>query len=132
VLVHLGDRLLGVHNLNHIGMQSRLSQKTLTHSRVIGDITTLHAVCGAGSTAESQFHCQIQHKSQMGQQSARSQSADLPEPIGIESACMTLINYIGQEKAVGDDGSASIEGGPDHVGGELGAAGHEQEGFARK
>jgi hypothetical protein len=45
---------------------------------------------------------------------------------------MPLINHIGQEKAVGHNGSPGVEGGADHLGRELGPAGHEQKSFARQ
>jgi hypothetical protein len=45
---------------------------------------------------------------------------------------VALVDDVGEQVAVGDDDVAGVESGADHLGDELGAAGHEEQGFARQ
>jgi hypothetical protein len=124
-LVYLLDRLGGVYDLDNIGMPLGFGQEAFSDSGVIGKVAAFHAISWTRPPAESDVDRKIENESQIGQQAAGGQSANLPKPIRVESAGVTLIDHVGQQVAVRQHGSSGRQGGANHLGRELRPARHK-------
>ena len=76
------------------------------------------------------FGRQIEYNRQVRLQSTRGETADLPQPLNIQPAGVTLIYDVGQQEAIRDDDLSCFQGRPDDLGDQLRSAGHEQQRLA--
>jgi hypothetical protein len=124
-LVDLLDRLGRVYNLDYIGMPPGFGQEPFSDSSVISEVAAFHAIRRTRPPTKSDLDRQIQNQSQVGQQAAGGDPANLPKLVRVESAGVTLVDDVGQQVAVSHDASTGGEGGPNHLGRELRPASHE-------
>jgi hypothetical protein len=126
------DRMIGVDDANRFRIAARFGEEALTDAFLVFVAPALDAIVGTGATADGFLERQVKDKRQIGEQSTRCHSADLPELVRIEAAGVTLVDDVGEKEAIRHHGVAGFESGPDHVGGELSPARHEKQHFTGK
>jgi len=92
----------------------------------------LHAVGRPVAAGGRDGQRQVEDDGQIGLQATGREPAGLPELGHVEATGVALVDDVGQHKAVRHDGPTGVEGGPDHLGDQLGPAGHEQQRLARQ
>ncbi len=107
----LVNRTSGIDDHNSVGPPRGFGKKPLAHPLVEIDALLLHAVELPPDSGGRLAGRQIEDDRQVGHQVSGGDPAHFPEHFHVEAAAISLVNHVGEQVAVADDGLPRSSGG---------------------
>ncbi len=107
--LHFFNRSSRVNSPNVIRSPGRFLQKALTQSQAKFLALRFHPIGGAADAIRGGLRVDVQQERQIGFDACGGDFADSPQFFDIESARVSLVDHIRQQKSVGDDRLSGIQ-----------------------
>jgi hypothetical protein len=109
----------------------RFRKKSLAHAGLVSSVTLFEAIRASFAPSLRCFDRDVKNQGQVRFQASGRHPANLPQEFRIETAGVSLVNHISQEKAIGNNDVPGVQSRTDDFCSELRPAGHEQKRFTR-